>query len=249
MHWWGVTACGNYCGVRWCGGSPVRERYGPRDHFACNFSVEPAFCADGCCREHDRCCGLANDTSSCDHSMIECQQRCDAEDLLLNRSHQCDMAATAIAAVSSVGLCCGRPCGADMSEWDATVVDTVQGALKGCMAGCAAGGAAAGGIGCAPGCVGGGVVAGVAAWHDWPHAALPHPGWAVLSLPIPFVPYWQRSEPAAAAAAPPPGATLLLLPLAVLAAAVAAALAAKRHRNRRQRRPQPSETVGAVGLL
>ena len=54
---------------------------------------------------------------------------------------------------------------------------------------------------------------------------------------------------AAAAVAPPPGATLLLLPLAVLAAAVAAALAAKRHRNRRQRRPQPSEAVGAVGLL
>mmetsp|Transcript_20661 Transcript_20661/g.67643 ORF Transcript_20661/g.67643 Transcript_20661/m.67643 type:complete len:437 (-) Transcript_20661:126-1436(-) len=41
----------------------------------------------------------------------------------------------------------------------------------------------------------------------------------------------------------------LLLRAARLAAAVAAALAAKRHRNRRQRRPQPSETVGVVGLL
>jgi len=100
----------------------VRERYEADDHFDCDLGVEPLFCEDGCCREHDRCCGTAADTSVCNDVMLECTALCGLRDAAAGGAPQCAIAATAIAAADGARLCCGSPCkpgGMSFDEGDA----------------------------------------------------------------------------------------------------------------------------------
>ena len=74
-HWFGIRACGNYCGARWCGGEQVRERYDFDDVFMCDFSAPTLFCEDECCKAHDSCCG-SNDRRDCNYEMLQCTAAC-----------------------------------------------------------------------------------------------------------------------------------------------------------------------------
>jgi hypothetical protein len=61
-------------------------------------------------REHDRCCGTAADTSTCNDVMLECAALCGLSGAASGGAPQCAIAATAIVAADGAGLCCGSPC-------------------------------------------------------------------------------------------------------------------------------------------
>lgn len=59
--------CGNYCGPNWCNGKELEEKN-------CDTSVftDPEyFHVDGCCREHDACCGKGY-RPSCNDALVKC---------------------------------------------------------------------------------------------------------------------------------------------------------------------------------
>ena len=109
-HWVGIHVCGNYCGVGWCGGHEVQERYAASDPFLCEFDAPPLFCEDACCKEHDRCCSLEADRTSCNDALLACAAACAVDEVAEGGRPACAYAAAGIAIADSQGLCCGSDC-------------------------------------------------------------------------------------------------------------------------------------------
>jgi len=66
----GFRVCGNFCGPAWCNARVL-------DESECDGSVEPDPdypAVDGCCRQHDLCCGHGN-RSRCNGALVACIQK------------------------------------------------------------------------------------------------------------------------------------------------------------------------------
>jgi hypothetical protein len=102
--------CGRYCGPGWCNDDWIREE-------DCDDSADASWgsCTDGCCREHDRCCGHASDTRSCNSDFIDClTSTCIGESDVFCFKAGIPVPESNLIAAAAMGIfggdCCGGPC-------------------------------------------------------------------------------------------------------------------------------------------